>query len=454
METSIVILNNQRYLKVQLLKINQKLKSFYLAKIEASKFLEIFTIKPAQYDLDKHSLLANSFDHDDKYYAHLIKEDKENINEKDFQRNPNDERINKIVNFLNNEEFAFFPNTIIANCELINDWESFDIDEHSTEDEFAALDNKPAFLSFLCNQGDVYHLYIPFIKNSVLVIDGQHRLVGLEKSGLLVQHDFDLVVAFIIGFDRSIIAKQFYTINYEQKPVNKSLLYQLTGEFTREIDELSFMHNVTKLLNELDGSPFKGRIKMLGITPKGLVNEAKQKLSISQAFFIDSTIRLISSKAKGSLYEPIFLKYFKNPETHINIVRVISRFFNAVAILKPEWNMPDDSIISKGMGVGALLKTLNLLFIKLFKDKMADDWQNVDLLTIELFQSVLLGIEQVNFRTNGPYGKTGSAGSVSKIHLDILSKLVYLGNPQNVNDPNEEFKKVYWSSFDNKLKTI
>lgn len=454
METTIITLGNRTYLKVQLLKVNQKSKSFYLAKIAASEFLEIFTVRPAQYDLDKHASLANSFEGDDKYYTHLINDDKLNINEKDFQRNPNDDRINKIVGFLNNEEFAFFPNTIIANCELINDWENFDIDENSTEEEFASLDDKPGFLSFLSNQQDIYYLYIPFTKNSVLVIDGQHRLVGLEKSDVAIQNDFDLIIAFIIGLDRSIIAKQFYTINYEQKPVNKSLLYQLTGEFTREIDELSFMHNVTKLLNELEGSPFKGRIKMLGVTPKGLADEAKQKLSLSQAFFIDSTIRFISVKAKGSLYEPILLKYFRNPDTHISIVRIISRFFNAVALLKPEWNSPNESIISKGMGVGALLKTLNFVFLKVFKDEMKDNWDNVDSLSVDLFKMVLNGIENVNFDNDGPYGKTGSAGSVSKIHNDILSKLTYLGKPQQIPQFIERYKETYWSSFDEKLKTI
>ncbi|SDP45880.1 DGQHR domain-containing protein [Mucilaginibacter sp. OK268] len=454
METKIINLNNRDYLKVQLLKVTQKSKSFYLATINATNFLEVFTVRPAQYDLDKHSSLANSFEQDDKYYSHLINDDKLNINEKDFQRNPNDDRINQIVSFLKNEEFAFFPNTIIANCELINDWESFDINENSTEEDFAKLEDKPAFLSFLCNHNDNYFLYIPYVKNSVLVIDGQHRLVGLEKSDVSIQQGFDLIIAFIIGLDRSIIAKQFYTINYEQKPVNKSLLYQLTGEFTREIDELSFMHNVTKLLNELDGSPFKGRIKMLGITPKGLSAEVKSRLSISQAFFIDSTIRFISAKAKGSFYEPIFLKYFKNTDNHINIVRVISRFFNAVSELKPEWNVPSESIISKGMGVGALLKTLNLLFLKIFKDEMKEDWAKVDLLNVELFKRVLIGIGDVDFTNTGPYGKTGSAGSISKIHNDILSKLEYLGKPQNTTQFIEQYKAQYWVTFDAKLNVI
>ncbi|MEJ0106142.1 MAG: DGQHR domain-containing protein [Bacteroidota bacterium] len=454
MDTQIISIGGKEYLKVGLVQFIQKDQAFYLAKIKASDFLKVYTVRPAQYDLERHISLANSFQADDKYYSHLITEDKDNIKEKDFQRDPNNERINKIVKFLNDEEYPFFPNTIISNCELINDWENFDVDEDSSEADFFSLQDKPAFISFLKLQDKNYHLYIPFVANSVLVIDGQHRLVGLERANKEVQDNYDLVVAFIIGYDRSIIAKQFYTINYEQKPVNKSLLYQLTGEFTKEINELSFMHNVVKLLNELENSPFQGRIKMLGTTPKNISPDAKAKLSISQSFLIDSTIRFISAKAKGSLYPPILLKYFKNPDEHIHIVRLIARYFNAVKEIKSDWEIPKESLISKGMGVGALLKTLNLLFPMIFKNEMKSDWQNIKNLQIADFKRILSGLENVDFGTNGPYGKTGSAGSISKIKDGILSNLSYINKPADIHVFEESIKSHYLQKFNEELNKI
>jgi len=451
MKTELIKFNGIEYLKVDLEEIKQKDNSFFLAKINAPEFLKIFTVRPAEYDLEKNTSLANSFPDESEYYQHLIDDDKSKINDKNFQREPNDERISKIVKFLQNEDYAFFPNTIIANCDLINDIEGFGINEDSTELEFLELENKPESISFLKKESNSYFLYIPNISNSVLVIDGQHRLEGLKKASIDIQQQYDLIISFIIGFDRSVIAKQFYTINYEQKSVNKSLLYQLTGEFSREIDELTFMHNVAKLLNELNESPFYSRIKMLGKAPKNASSADKEKLSISQAFFIDSTIRFVSTKAKGTSTPPIFLKYYKNISDHIFIVRALARFFTAVERIKPDWSSPKESIISKGMGVTALLRVLNIVFPIIFINELNKNWQAIDNFKTEDYERVLQGLENVDFGTNGPYGKTGSAGSISKIKNDILSKLEYIGKPQDVSQFEKETFNRYTTEFNRLL---
>lgn len=452
MKSELINLEGLSFLKVDLEEVVQKDHSFFLGKIKASHFLQIYTVRPAQYDLEKHSALARTFPDDIEYYNHLIYQDAKNLRNKDFQRDPSDERISKISRFLNEEEYAFFPNTIIANCELINDWEDFEIDESSDLEDFIKLSNRPDYVSFLKKVNEGYELYIPFIKNSILVIDGQHRLEGLKHSSTNVQQAFDLVIAFIIGFDRSVIAKQFYTINYEQKAVNKSLLYQLTGEFSTEIDELSFMHNVVKLLNELEESPFYGRVKMLGKTPGDFPKEKKIFLSISQAFLIDALIRYINPSAKGTTYPPIFLRYFKDTGSHIQIVRAISRFFNAVRTIKPDWDQPDTSLLSKGMGVGALIKVFNVLFPYIFLNDMNSDWQNINRLTIEHYRTYLNGLENVDFSSEGPYGKTGSAGSINKIKDDIIRSLSYLNNPVDFETFERHYKAEVLPIFNTALE--
>lgn len=447
------IINNKtfEYLKVDLEEIKQKGNSFFLAKINAKEFLKIFTVRPAEYDLEKNTALAKSFPAEKDYYNHLILDDRKKIGDKNFQRDPNEERISKIVKFIEKEEYAFFPNTIIANCELINELEEFNINENNSQDDFFNLENKPESICFLKKDNEKFSLYIPFIPNSVLVIDGQHRLEGLNKCSTEIQAQYDLIISFIIGFDRSIIAQQFYTINYEQKSVNKSLLYQLTGEFSREIDELTFMHNVAKLLNELEESPFYSRIKMLGKAPKNSTFEEKEKLSISQSFFIDSTIRFVSSKAKGSGTPPILLKYYKDIDEHIIIVRFLARFFTAVKNLKPDWDKPKESVLSKGMGVTALLRVLNIIFPIIFKNEMSENWDALDQLKVEDYQRLLKGLENVDFSTDGPYGKTGSAGSITKIKNDIISKLEYISKPEDVGQFEKDTFLNYTVSFNNAL---
>ncbi|GGC43006.1 hypothetical protein GCM10011386_39130 [Parapedobacter defluvii] len=449
MKTEILTINEEeRFLKIDLEEVLQKNESFFIGKIQARDFLELYTVRPARYDLTKHTELAKSFPDDDEYFKHLINHDKKNLEREDFQRDPNEDRINKIAKFINNEEHAFFPNTIIANCELINDWPDSNITEANKFDDFLSFKKRPNYISFLENDEGKYSLYVPYISNSILIIDGQHRLEGLKKADDEIRDKYELIIAFIIGFDRSVIAKQFYTINYEQKAVNKSLLYQLTGEFSTEVDELSFMHNVVKLLNELEESPFFGRVKMLGKANKSLSKEEKQLLSISQAFLIDALIRYISITAKGSSYPPIFLKYYNNQEDHILIVRAIARFFNAVRRIKPDWSDPANSLLSKGMGIGALIKVFNLLFPIIFKKELKNDWSKIQDLTIENYEEFLSGLEEVDFSTNdGPYAKTGSAGSINKIKEDIVQRLLYLNNPDSFDDFMNTYKKEYLANF-------
>ncbi|MFD2524164.1 DGQHR domain-containing protein [Emticicia soli] len=456
MNTQKIVSGQNTYLSIDLVQINQKEKSFYIGKIKASDFLEIFTVRPAQYDLEKHTALLNSFPEESDYYEHLITEDKTKIKEKDFQREANTERISSISKFLNEEEYAFFPNTIIANCELINNWEDYNLNENSSSEDYFSITDKPNYLSFLKKNtdNDMYSLYIPFIKNSVLIIDGQHRLEGLKKTVDSIQNNYDLIISFLIGFDRSIIAKQFYTINYEQKPVNKSLLYQLTGEFARDMNELSFMHNVAKLLNEIPESPFHGRIKMLGVTPRNYPEDKKRLLSISQAFFIDSTIRFISSKAKNTLYPPIFLKFYKDVNEHIIIVRTLARFFNAVQTIKTDWAQPESSVISKGLGVTALLKVFSFLFQIILKDKLEGDWNRVKDLKTDTFIEVLRGLENVDFSSDGPYGKTGGEASITKIKNGIISNLSFLGSPSNVQNFENDFRENYLLWFNEKIQNV
>jgi len=449
MTTEIVKHDGKQFLKVALLSVTQKEQSFYLAKMLASDFIKIYTVRPAEYDFEKHSSLAKSFPEESEYYQHLINEDREKIDQKDFQREADSGRINSIIKYLQNEEYAFFPNTIIVNCELINNWEEYRINEDNTFEEYASV-SKSDFLSFLKKDNDRYILYIPFMERSVLVIDGQHRLEGIKNSSQKIQESFELVLAFIIGYDRSVVAKQFYTINYEQKPVNKSLLYQLTGEFSLEINELSFMHNVVKLLNELPDSPFFGRIKMLGKTPRSLDAEAKKKLSISQAFLIDSMIRFVSVKAKGTMYPPIYLKYFKDPSHQILIIRSLARYFSAVRALKPDWEHPDTSLLSKGMAVGALLKVLNFLFPIIFTRELSNDWSKIDSLKVENYKAFLSGLENVDFSATGPYGKTSSEGGLGKLKNDILINLKYIGH-SDIKEFERTFKTDYLMNFNNAL---
>ncbi len=108
---------------------------------------------------------------------------------------------------------------------------------------------------------------------------------------------------------------------------------------------------------------------MLGVNPPGSTPEIKQKLSVSQAFLIDWLMKTISKGSINSMYSPIFLFYYNRKDKHIEIIRFIIRFFNAVRNLKNDWDKPSESLLSKGMGVGALIRIMPLLFVKIFVEE-------------------------------------------------------------------------------------
>ena len=440
MKTKIININGKPYLKIELIKVQQKEKYWFLGKMTAQYLIETYIVRPAKYDIKTHTQLAKKFNDDSEYYNHLITIDEENLKKKDFQREASKERLGQIKKFIEGQEYAFFPNTIIATCELVNDLNDVDIDENSTLADFEKVNVDIDHLSFYYYENDTPYIIVPKESDSILVIDGQHRLNGLKEVDDKIKENYELLIAFIIDVDRSVIAKQFYTINYEQKPVNKSLLYQLTGEFSQDINELTFLHNLVKILNELDKSPFHNRIKMLGVNPPGSTPEIKQKLSVSQAFLIDWLMKTISKGSINSMYSPIFLFYYNRKDKHIEIIRFIIRFFNAVRNLKNDWDKPSESLLSKGMGVGALIRIMPLLFVKIFVEEYDLDPEKIIKIEESIIQDKLEGIQNVDFGKNGPFGRTGSAGSINKIKESLIENIEYF-SCNNYTEFEEEYKK-------------
>lgn len=429
MNSEIISLNNRQYIVLDLERVSQKSRSFYVGKIRASELVNMFTVSPTNYDIEKNTSLSNSFVSDADYYRYLVDNLSKNSEIQGFQRIARMDRAESIKDFLEQEEYPFFPNTIIASCDLINDIEEAGLSDNSTISDFEALKNKPDHLSFIFKdeKEKKTKILIPYVENSVLVIDGQHRLEGLKKCSVEFQRNYDVLVSFIVGYDRSVIAKQFYKINYEQKSVNRSLLLHLMAEFSQELDETTFLHTIVKIFNEHESSPFRGRIKMLGVTPSGAEGNERQQYSISQAFLIDHMNRFIDRRAIDSKnYMPIFLYYYQNPDIQIEMIRFLVRYFSAIRSLKPEWEDPKNSLLSKGMGVGAFLIALHSLFPVVFIRDLKSKPENISQITQESLQTLLSGIAGLNFTKTGEFAGAGSSGTVSRIKEQILKSINFV----------------------------
>jgi DGQHR domain-containing protein len=211
---------------------------------------------------------------------------------------------------------------------------------------------------------------LPFKDNIAKVIDGQHRIAGLENYNMFGS-SFQINVVIFVQMDIEDQAIVFATINKTQTKVNKSLVADLF-EFTKNRSPQKTAHNIVRALNEKRDSPFEGMIKILGTA-----NDA-EKETITQAIFTDALVRLMS---KDPMTDRDLYKRGKRPEKFVGrdllmrpmrnlfidekdaiIAKIIWEYFKAVQMRWPNaWNKIQPKIIlNKSTGFSA--------FVSYFRD--------------------------------------------------------------------------------------
>ena len=108
---------------------------------------------------------------------------------------------------------------------------------------------------------------VPIVPSAAQVIDGQHRLAGLEEA---IKDDDtigeqEILVTFCIGLTTKEAALIFVNINSEQKPVPKSLIYDLFGEMEEDANHsINRATDIADELNDNEDSAYYGAIKFPG----------------------------------------------------------------------------------------------------------------------------------------------------------------------------------------------
>lgn len=112
---------------------------------------------------------------------------------------------------------------------------------------------------------------IPLADASAQLIDGQHRLAGIEaamKSRPEVGEN-NVFVTLAVGLNTKEAARIFLNINTEQRPAPKSLIYDLYGVTDDDKNfALTRANDIAKELNENIASPFYNLVKYPGM-PRG-----------------------------------------------------------------------------------------------------------------------------------------------------------------------------------------
>ncbi|CAM2794092.1 DGQHR domain-containing protein [Acinetobacter celticus] len=293
-------------MKIKFFEVQQPIGTFYLSVVNAKDLINITETKAREIDSD------------------------------DIQREYSPARVNEISNYCKDPD-ATFPTSIIISIKA---------------ESFIGLHND----------------YLEFKDNIIVgeILDGQHRLLGLEKSG--IAEKFDLPVVFMFDLDNYQKGYVFSIINSKQTRVNPSLIYDLFA-LARYRSPFKTCHEIVRNLNRDKDSPFYERIKMLGKK-----EEHQDKASLSQSAFINYLVKLISRNPEKDTIDIknnkellddsnlIFREYFIANEDHI-ILKILLNYFNAISkVFNKEWNDPDNYILSKPIGYGALLKVLPEFF--------------------------------------------------------------------------------------------
>lgn len=204
-----------------------------------------------------------------------------------IQRNLSAARVDEISKFVQLPD-ASFPTSIIIAID-----EQF-VNEVSSKDGRVSLtiSNKP----FLKEYDPIT------FRGLARVLDGQHRLAGLEKSGI---EEFMVNVSLFVGMDISDQSAIFANVNLSQTKVNPSLAYDLQA-YNKYYSPHKFCHEIVVALNSVERSPFFKLIKRLGTKTPDVTGE-----TLSQATFVDALVSHITSKQR--IYDDI--KYYRRSKS-------------------------------------------------------------------------------------------------------------------------------------------
>lgn len=216
------------------------------------------------------------------------------------QRLPQPKRMQPIADYINRIDAAF-PNAIIlaANYRkedgLIEDEETIDDDNNFTE----------SHRRWFINESDngICTLTIPTRDKLVAIIDGQHRLFAFALANK-ERLDMNLICSIFLDLPKPYQAHLFATINSTQKPVDRSLTYELFGYNIEEEKDVFWSPDklavyLTRRLAVDTECPLYGRIIVAPKNDsaiKALGNNRDWK--ISTAVVVDGVMRLISTNPK------------------------------------------------------------------------------------------------------------------------------------------------------------
>lgn len=308
------------------------------------------------------------------------------------------------------------------------------------------------------------------LKENIFIVDGQHRMMAMKSlydklNGFLLRtKEDDMVLNYLknykfncvllVNYDLWEQGQVFVNVNFKQKPVNKSLYYEIFGSDYNENpamwkqNHVYLAHSLTKILNSHDASPYKGHVKMLG-TGKGYV---------SQAFLVEAIIRHFGLDGIWSVYKT---KIDKDTDIRYMAVELLSYFAAVHDVFSNYWpqlGVNDEekgTIICKTTGTGAFLRLMKDIHDSAPTD-LIQSLYNIDIeVSIPYFNYVKSQLSRITeAQADRFFGKKskfyGSSGKGSEMNMYRDLKLAVTNNKTQVNTSipedvvAEELQEYLW----------
>lgn len=372
-----------------------------------------------------------------------------------YQRLTNDKRVSNIYKFLlkeisnihssNTNALGSFPTSVIISLDLNQEFE--------TKEEYLEFitsakqeDYVGAFYKEI--EDNEIELIVPDGKFA-LIVDGQHRLMGMMKLFKDASNDeikigrnklkdeypnlsnelvldyikqFEFNCTLLLGFDKWEQGKVFADVNFNQKPVNKSLYYDIFGSYPDpNKNDIFLSHMLAMHLNNNKDSVIQGFIKMLG-SGKGF---------FSQAFFVEAILNHFRPKG---IWASLPMDYLNDGSDYKILPKFFKSYLKAIKdVFNPYWPQGGQdtsrkypNILCKTTGMGALIKLIDPIYRKL---KIDTDFKSITpeeltkLLKSELVKAKDKGSDF--FSKEGNFSGSGSLGLQNKLYTALGQELGY-----------------------------
>jgi DGQHR domain-containing protein len=323
-------------------RVSQPIGEFYVGRIESRKLREISYVEIRAFLEGTQKKIAG------------------------IQRDRNEGRINEIKRYVN-LEYATFPTSVIISVPP----DCVDLVPYcKDEDEFSATIFNMTLKPF-GKKGD--EDYVP-LDRIAFIIDGQHRVAGLE--GLKEGKNFDVNVSIFIGASDADKAEIFARVNQSQTKVNPSLVVDLASYYD-ERGPIKFAHEIILAMNHDETGPLHDKVKRLGKAEAGKGHIQ----TLAQATVVEPLVDYITPDPEGDRnkrYKGIFsskrpvnawqrhiFQPFYDDDNDGAVFLCLTNYFNAVKLRWPRsWdNAPVGSILNRTTGYLALMRFLRPLYL-------------------------------------------------------------------------------------------